>query len=185
MSTKTILACALLLLCLGGLTAPEAGVIDIPNGDLSASTWGPGTSSYGQTFTVPVGDSILIDYSFRVLTLNAPFLYVSQVYAWNGTGITGPSLFNSPALFSPLPLDTFTTVVFSPSIAVTPGKQYIALVTNQPRGVVLGGPPDSGGGMFLKEDNPYAGGEFVFKDGDPEIGTWFLTLRACIAVTRS
>jgi hypothetical protein len=27
--------------------------------------------------------------------------------------------------------------------------------------------------MFLKENNPYAGGEFVFKDGDPEIGTWF------------
>jgi hypothetical protein len=29
--------------------------------------------------------------------------------------------------------------------------------------------------MFLKENNPYGGGEFVFKDGDPEIGTWFLT----------
>jgi hypothetical protein len=138
MISRTIAACSLLLLCLGGLPPAEAGVIDIPNGDLSASTWGPGTSSYAQTFTVPAGDSVLVNYSFRVLTMNAPFLYVSQVYAWNGTGITGPSLFNSPALFSPLPVDTFTSVVFSPSVAVTPGKQYIALVTNQPRGVVLG-----------------------------------------------
>src|SRR5712691_4484150 len=150
MNSRTVVACTLLLLCLGGMPLAEAGVIDIPNGNLSACCWGPnGGASYGQIFTVPAGDSLLVNYSFSLDSLNAQFLFVSQVYAWNGSGITGASLFNSQALFSPLPLDTFTTYVFSPSVAVTPSKQYIALVTNQPRGVVLGGPPDSGGGMFL------------------------------------
>lgn len=182
MNNKTIVSFTMVMLLLLGMKHAEAGVIDICCGNLSASTWGPGVASYGQTFTVPLGNSVLVDYSFSVLTMNAQFLYVSQVYAWDGSGVTGAALFTSTALLSPLPLDIFTTVVFAPSIAVTAGHQYIALVTNQPFGAPFGGPPDSGGGMFLNQDNPYSGGEFVFKDGNPEIGPWFLTLSNADAV---
>jgi hypothetical protein len=131
MNSRTMATVTLLMLFLVGLPHAEAGaIIDIPNGNLSACCWGPnGGASYGQIFTAPAGESVLLSYSFSLESLNAQFPYVSQVYAWNGVAITGPSLFNSPALFSPLPLDTFTTVVFSPSIAVTQGKQYIALIS--------------------------------------------------------
>jgi hypothetical protein len=177
MKSRTMVAATLLMLCLVGLPQAEAGVIDISGGDDSAGSWG-GTAhiSYGQTFTVPAGDSVLVDYSFSLVGGTAhPFLFVSQVYAWNGSGVTGPSLFTSEALLT-RPLDIYSTYVFAPSIPVTAGQQYIALVTNQPDGVPFEAPPDSGGGMFLKEGNPYAGGEFVFTGDNPATGRWALTL---------
>ena len=85
----------------------------------------------------------------------------------------GPALFTSPIGLTSLPLDIFASYVFSPSIPVTAGHQYIAFVTNQPDDVLFEAPPDSGGSMFLKEDNPYAGGEFVFMGDNPATGRWF------------
>lgn len=78
----------LLLLCLGALRHAEAGEIDISNGNLTLTSWGPGAGgpSYGQTFTVPAGDFVLLDYSFSLESSNARFPFVSQAYAWNVTG---------------------------------------------------------------------------------------------------
>jgi hypothetical protein len=179
----TIAPFVLLVLLLVGMQPAAGGVIDISGGNLSACCWGgAGGIAYGQIFTVPAGERVLVNYSFSLDSLNAQFPFVSQVYAWNGSGVTGPSLFTSGVLFSPLPLDVFATTVLFPSIAVTAGQQYIALVTNQPSGVSLGAPADSGGGMFLNQDNPYAGGQFAFKGGNPETGPWALTLSNADAV---
>jgi hypothetical protein len=79
------------------------------------------------------------------------------VYARGGSSAIGPALFTSPIEFTSIPPDIFASYVFSPSIPVTAGHQYIAFVTNQPDGVLFEAPPDSGGSMFLKEDNPMQG----------------------------
>jgi len=70
--------------------------------------------------------------------------------------------------------------------AFTPGKQYIAFVTNQPDGAPFGGPPNAGGSMALNQDNLYTGGQFAFNtSGNPAIGPWFLTLSNADAVFRA
>src|SRR5262245_50350250 len=112
------------------------GSIQITDPNQVAGTWGPDNPSYGQTFTVPAGETLLLDYSFTIGSLNDNFLYVSQLYAWNGSAVVGPALFTSPSLLSPVP-HNFETVTFSPSVSVVPGQQYIALVTNRPFGIPL------------------------------------------------
>jgi hypothetical protein len=183
MNSRTIVVFSLLMLCVGALPHAEADVIDIPNGNLSICCWGPAqVAAYGQTFTVPAGDSVLVEYSFSLQSLNGQFPFVSQVYAWTGSNVTGPSLFTSAVLLSPVPSD-FMTYVFHPSIPVTAGQQYIAFVTNQPDGIPFGGPPDTGGGMFANQDNLYAGGQFVWTLGsNPAIGPWSLSLSTDDAV---
>ncbi len=174
----------LMLLFLSAATPANAGVvIDIPIHNLTAGSWGPSSGeSFGQIFTAPAGEAVLADYSFRVAA-NLQFPFVSQVYAWGGSSAIGPSLFTSGIVLTPLPLDSFATYVFSPSIPVTAGHQYIAFVTNQPDGVPLGGPPAAGGSMALNQDNLYAGGQFAFNtSGNPAIGPWFLTLSNADAV---
>ncbi len=182
MNGRTIVVFTLLMLCLGALPHAEAfDVIDISDGNLTVGSWGPGQGSYGQTFTAPAGDCVLLDYSFSLESMNAQFPFVSQVYAWTGFNVTGPSLYTSAVLLSP-PINNFATYVFSPSIPVIAGQQYIAFVTNQPDGVPLGGPPESGGNMLANQDNPYAGGQFVFTGSNPAIGPWALTLNTVDAV---
>ena len=168
----------LLALCLGAMGRPvEAGVIDVRNQNLTAGSWGPTSGqSYGQTFTAPAGDTLLVDYSFTV-GASRQFRFVSQVYRWGGLNATGPALFTSPIVLTPLPLFSSATYVFSPAIPVSAGQQYIAFVTNQPDGVSLGGPLEAGGTIALNQNNLYEGGQFVFNtSGNPANGTWFLTL---------
>lgn len=156
----------------GPLTRIDAGFIDIRGGNTTAASWGPGAAAYGQTFTVADGDSLLLDYSFSISSQNSTFPFVSQVYGWNGHSIVGNALYTSDVMLSPPPTNTFTQYTFSPSIAVTPGQQYIAIVTNYVDGVSLGDPADGsiGGAMLLNSNNPYTGGNFTFASGSDILG---------------
>lgn len=160
------------------LQQANASTIDISDGDANAGagSWGPGTASYGQTFTVPAGESLLNNYTFKILSMNDTFPFVSQVYAWNGYAIVGPELYTSDVVISPTPsAGYYTPYSFNPSIPVVAGQQYIAIVTNSPDGVSIGGPTDGtvGGMMLLAGNNPYAGGYFGFSgDLNPVTSHW-------------
>src|SRR5262249_17536700 len=137
-----------------------------PSDGSEITFWGPSSpdnQSYGQSFTVMSGDSILNAYTLTVRTASgSTFPFVSQVYAWTGSATTGPALFTSGTLTTTA---TETAYTFSPNIAVTPGQQYIAFVTNQPNGMTLGG--TGSGGMSGNNMNPYSGGLFYYAMGTP------------------
>ena len=181
---KTPVIVTLLLLWLGvGIPEGAAGVIDIRIHNLTVGSWGPSSGqSYGQVITAPAGDAVLADYSFTVgASLQFPF--VSQVYRWDGSRASGPSLFTSAIVLTPLPVFSQAVYVFSSNIPVTAGQQYIAFVTNQPDGSPLGGPSEAGGTMALNQDNLYEGGQFAFNtSGNPARGPWLLTLSNADAV---
>lgn len=147
-------------------------IIDIPTNGSRIVYWGPssgGNQSYGQVFTVPLGASVLDDYSLTVSSFGGLFPFVSQVYAWSGTNVSGPALFTSGPPITTTP--SMTTYDFFVGIPVTAGQQYIALVTNQPFGVALGGV--GLGAMAADTSNPYSGGDFFYTVGNPAAGTWF------------
>jgi hypothetical protein len=68
---------------------------------------------------------------------------VAQVYQFNGTTVVGGPLYTSAIV--DLTTSTFSAFTFSPDITLTPGTEYVALVTNDPNGVSLGG---YGGGLI-------------------------------------
>ena len=113
--------------------------------------WGPspvGNESYGLVFTAP--ESTLDDLSLTVSDFDAPFPFVSQVYAWDGSETIGPALYTSGVGDTTSSLTTYT---YSPDMHVTAGDQYVAFVTNQPGGISLGG---SGSGLMQRGFGPAA-----------------------------
>jgi hypothetical protein len=159
-----------LALLLVGASQAQASSIDIPTDGTEIFFWGPSSfanQSYGEVFTVPAGSSVLNDYTLTVRYFDQSFPFVSQVYAWNGTTTTGSPLFTSGVLNTAA---TETPFTFTPNVGVTAGQQYIALVTNQPNGVGLGG---SGNGVMAATLSTFPGAEFVFAEGNPQGGTWF------------
>jgi len=147
--------------------AASAQSINIPTDGNNIVFWGPdaiGDQSYGQAFTAP--NSKLLDYSLTVS--GDAFQFVSQVYAWDGSGTTGSALFTSEVLTNPPANTTFT---FKPDIALTSGQMYIALVTPDPGGVNIGG---SGVGSIAANFTNGAPSEFFFAEGDPGVhNNWF------------
>jgi len=165
---------------LAGLSAiapAYADTIDYPGDGQFERFWGPdsdGNQSYGETFTAP--QSVLDDYSFTLFS-ESPFPFVSQVYAFDGTGPSGSPLYTSGTLEttgSPL-LYSFTT-----DINLIAGDQYIAFVTNQPFGVSLGAATTPGSGLGYMEVNDFSDPGFGFSEGDPSIDTnWFCLQPSC------
>ena len=144
-----------------------------PNPGVIFGDFGPGNGhSIGQVFTAP--QAILNDYSLTIGNANAlitdTFPFVSQVYLWNGTGVVGSALFTSSTQTSTVALTTFT---FSPDITLTPGDQYLALVTNDPNGVSLGNSsPNPGSTAFLEESIVSSGAVITF--GNINNGPWLI-----------
>ncbi len=170
MYTETMvrgLLLAALATMLGGVGRAKADYIDIPRSGVYFY-WGPsatgGGQAYGQSFTTPPGDTILNDYTLTVSTDATAFPFVSQVYAWNGSATTGTALFTS-AIYD-LSDFALTPYEFDPDIPVTPGHQYIALVTNAPQGTSLGGT----GTAYMASGTSYAGGNFYFYEYVPNPG---------------
>ena len=102
-------------------------------------------------------------------TNTTPFPFVSQIYAWAGTVTNGTPLFTSSVQYITTDLVPYT---FTPNVAVIPGQQYVALVTNSPMGISLGGggPTESSyriGWMFFTGDS-YPGTYFADIVGNPE-----------------
>jgi hypothetical protein len=166
---RGLLAVALVTM-LGGVGPAKADNIDIPSSGNSIAAWGPsaigGGQAYGQSFTVPPGDTVLMDYTLTVGAQlnNSSFPFVSQVYAWNGSATTSSALFTSATY--DLTGTSFTPYDFVPDITVTSGQQYIALATNQPEGVTLGGSGFAG----MEAGEPYAGGNLYYYEYTPNPG---------------
>lgn len=93
------------------------------------------TSAFGQTFTVPKNDNVLTNFTLYAAKASGQVDdvdFIFYVMEWDATSIkpVGYVLFKSPIQTidrKPLELDSFT---FTPQIALTPGLQYVAFVTD-------------------------------------------------------
>jgi hypothetical protein len=152
------------VLCWGWSAASEASAIIVAQTSFSVGTIGPNEAfgSMGQTFTADASLGLFLD-DFTFYTdnvLSSTLTYDADVYAWNGTTVTGPALFTSGPfdLAGTGQLGVFVPITITADLAtpLTAGKQYIALLT------IVGVSP-TGGAAFLEADgtNPYAGGMFV------------------------
>ena len=156
-------------------TGTKAATIDYaPNGPV-VEFWGAGAGasniSYGQTFTAP--EAILQSYSLIVAQGNqTSFPFVSQIYHYQ-SAVVGPALFTSAVSFT---TTNFTAYTFFPNINLIAGDQYIAVVTNDPNGVSLGGNDPIIGGLGLAAGTDTVTAGFHYATGDPSIGAnWLCT----------
>ncbi len=135
-SRASIVVAAVLGLILAACNSAGATSINYADNGGSLAYWGPssyGNQTYGEIFTAP--QSFLNDYTFT-LSGTTPFSFVSQVYAWNGTNVTGSALYTSTILQTTTNMLAYT---FNADVSLTAGSSYIAFLTNQPNGVGLGG----------------------------------------------
>lgn len=135
------------------------------DGNMAIATMGaPGAgaaTTVGQTFTAGgAGFNVLTSFTFyaRDNVANPGFNYVAQVYAWNGTAVTGPALFaggaQSQAGLAFVPITTNTG-----NLALTTGQQYVALFTS------IGFADNGAKALFGSvSDSAYAGGTQVYND---------------------
>lgn len=108
------------------------------DGSSFISPFGNGaTSTYGQTFVAP-SDSVLQNFTFYLEALFGPVQFQAQVYNWSGSltggngpqGATGAPLYTSaPITLDPLATPAFVPVTISPDVALTPGDNYVVLLT--------------------------------------------------------
>jgi len=135
-SRGPIVVAAVLGLILAACNGAGATSINYADDGGSLAYWGPSSynnQTYGEIFSAP--QSFLDDYTFTVSS-TTPFSFVSQVYAWNGTSVTGSALYTSAILQTTTNMLAYT---FNADVSLTAGNSYIAFLTNQPNGVGLGG----------------------------------------------
>lgn len=158
----------------------KGSAIEIGQGASNIGSWGPSHAAYGQSFVSPVGVAELVSYDFSLLSLNAQFPFISQVYRWNPAGfIEGNALFTSAVRQSPAPTNQYTRYTFEAGLAVDENTSYIAIITNYQNGQSLGGPLDGtvGGQIEGNPNDPYPYGGFWFASGSQIFGNvWYNTL---------
>ena len=122
---KCLLTAAGVLLAAGAAHASTV-YTSAPTGGISPFAV-PNTTTYGQTFTAPVGPDTQLD-SFGMWFQGNVSEAIGGVATWTGTG-AGVSLFTSapvPASFSIL-----TEIIISTGgLVLTPGAQYVIYFTN-------------------------------------------------------
>ncbi|MFO0848646.1 MAG: hypothetical protein U0871_08845 [Gemmataceae bacterium] len=91
--------------------------------------------------------------------------FTARVYAWSGTGVTGPALFVSATQTLGVTAGFVEITVSVPNLALTPGGQYIALLTT-----IGEADSENSGIMPLVTTNPYSGGLFLRNPSDTEGG---------------
>lgn len=83
------------------------------------------TATYGQVITVPATDTVLKDFSFE-MNLPSTVIFRGEVYAWDGTKATGPSLYESaPAHTSGSGNFELITFTIPNGVALKAGQQYV------------------------------------------------------------
>jgi hypothetical protein len=175
MRTRTsVIAAVAMVLCLGWSAASEASAITIAQSSGGvACCFGSILPTVGQTFTADSTLGLYLDdftLYFHNISVFDKITYDADVYAWNGTTVTGPALFTSgpfdlaggSSVFVPI---TITTDLTTP---LTAGQQYIALVTT------VGAPASSGFANFeINTSGAYAGGEFEANTSSSSFsGSW-------------
>ncbi|MGB8992901.1 MAG: PEP-CTERM sorting domain-containing protein [Desulfobaccales bacterium] len=149
-----VLAVALLL----GTQAPlGATTIDTYTGWNKSSfilTFGPdNTPTYGQTITVPFGESALTSFTFY-LEVAPTVIFRGEVYAWDGTKATGSPLYESAPTHT-TQNSTFEAVTFNTGLtSVISGHTYgLFATTSKDTG--------SGSGVWGLAGDVYSGGGFI------------------------
>jgi hypothetical protein len=134
----------------------------------------PVVSTFGQTITVPVGLSHLNKFTFawhNLSFIGGTMVVRAEVYAWDGTKATGPSLFEKKRTIS-FPDFLFHRESFRPNgISVTPGAQYVLFASIDKdyakcqRNYVLG---------WGSVGRHYGGGQFVSQSNQGDESRWTL-----------
>ena len=134
----------------------------IPDQNNTVGIFGvPNTATYGQTIVSPTTGTLL-DFTFNVDNYSTSTIMAdAEVYAWNGTGATGPALFQSSP-FSIVPSgSSYTLYTATPNVSVTAGSQYVLLFTTS--GLQATQLPSSAYANFgLVAPNTYNDGQFVY-----------------------
>lgn len=171
--TRTTLstACAALLLAVTGVASADS--IDTTgswDGSNAVSPFGEtNTATYGQTFTVGAHTSLNSFTFFVDDDLNPDFVdFQAFVYAWDGSKITGSSLFSTGALSTTNNggADGFEAITISTGgISLTSGAQYVAFFSAS--NLFDGSPGTSDWGLT---GDVYDGGNFVFQNNGDDFG---------------
>ena len=118
-----------------------------------------GSSTYGQVFTVPTGETTVTAFTFYLndFDQNVPINFAGYIKAWDGTKAVGANLYESGlrATTGALGFEPFT---FTGSTNVVEGGQYVAFLS------VIGyidGLPDRGSMAGGLPASTYPGGDFV------------------------
>lgn len=118
-------------------------------------------ATLGQTFTVPDGSPVLLRFGIKMVSITPdPLLFGGYLTRWDGQRSIGPVLYESSQMsLSP----GWSTVVFNLDLSVTPGDQYVFILSSlnfmdglDRRGELGGFPSDiySGGGLVaLRADS--------------------------------
>ena len=119
----------------------------------------PASTVFGQSFTVPAGTPLLNSFSFW---LNAGggwqpnVTFAAYVMGWDGSKAVGPVLWKSAAFSGPT--TTMQRYDFKvPSLALTPGGQYIAFLSTIEYLTLV---PTNAQVLMGYVYNPYSGGRF-------------------------
>ena len=126
-----------------------------PNGVFS--DFGPAnaaTATYGQTITVPAGQTRLHSFTFY-LSEPTSVDFRAYVYRWNGEEATGPTLFES----SPMHTTEYTEGQFqaitvdTDNLIVSPGEQYVLFFSTSRDAAEDEGNEETGGWAFVENSN--------------------------------
>jgi len=123
--------------------------------------------TFGQTITVPVTDAVLLSWTF-FMEQSPSTQFQGEVYAWNGTMATGPSLFESPVMTT-TNANVFQPITFNTGgLALTPGDTYVLFASSSTDA-------QSGGGGtwgFVPGGGGYTGGSFFALDNGTSTAQW-------------
>ncbi|MBN8529517.1 MAG: IPTL-CTERM sorting domain-containing protein [Caulobacterales bacterium] len=86
----------------------------------------PGSEALGQVITVPAGQGFINTIGFETIGSSGAPVFRAMIFPWNGTNsVSGAAIFDSGPLTNPASLTTINTG----AVPVTPGQQYVILVT--------------------------------------------------------
>jgi hypothetical protein len=191
------LALAILAAVAALLLMPALSSAEVTIGAEAASPygWEFGTEPYeataGQVVTAPAGITSLRSFT---LWLEAPsdFVFRAYVYAWSGTGATGPALYESGDLHAPGGSSYQAVPIDTGGVEVTPGQQYVIFLSRSAEQTADAEVNDGGGIQtaeapgFPGEEElppPYTEGHFVFLNNGYDTTGW--TTRAWFESTNS
>jgi hypothetical protein len=101
------------------------------NKSFSISSFGyyPGnTPTYGQTITVPAGESGLTSFTFY-LEVDPTVIFRGEVYAWDGTKATGSCLYESAPTHTTQGQNFEAVTFYTGLTSVIPGNMYVLFAT--------------------------------------------------------
>ncbi len=163
---------ALLLLIVGSLMS-QGPITTIPSwdGESFFSALGGGvnsTATYGQTIHIAPGSLAVSSFGFEIGVCTGSVALRGEVYAWDGTKATGPSLFESPVTVVSDP-ESYRLVLFSTPGLVLPPGNYVLFATTSRDQISGSGPGCQFGSV---DDTAYPGGNYVYLSNFGDTAQW-------------